>query len=102
MIIEAVRNYIIFTFVEDITGDRFINKTSSEIILTTDDKAQTTYPRWGRVEELGPDVIGISKGEFVLIEPGKWTSHFYVNGKRFWKTDDDQVMCVSDTPGTTY
>lgn len=102
MIIEAVRNYVIFTFVEDIYGDRFVNKTDGQIILTSDDKAQTTYPRWGKVVNTGPDVHGIEVDEYVLIEPGKWTSHFYVNGERYWKTDDEQIMCVSDVPGTTY
>lgn len=102
MIIETVRDYVIFTFIEETTGGRFINKTNSQIILTSDDRMQTNYPRWGKVEEIGPNVKEITKGEYILIEPGKWTSHFYVNGKRYWKTDIDHVLCSSDTPGTTY
>lgn len=102
MIIEAVRNYVIFKFVEDITGDRFINKTSSQILVTSDDRNQTTYPRWGKVEAIGPDVDGIELGEYVLVDAGKWTSHFYVNGERYWKTDTNEILCVSDEPGSTY
>lgn len=102
MIIEAVRNYVVFTFVEEISGDRFINKTSSQIIVTSSDRAQTTYPRWGKVTNVGPDVKDVSIGEYILIEAGKWTSHFYVDGKRFWKTDESMVLCTADEPGTTY
>ena len=102
MIIETVRNYVVFTFVEDISGDRFVNKTNSKILVTSDDRAQTTHPRWGLVIEIGPDVTAISIGEYILIEPGKWTSHFFVDGKRYWKTDEDKILCTSDEPGTTY
>ena|ERR1035437_1549760 len=102
MIIETVRNYVIFTFVEDITGDRFVNKTSGPILVTSADTAQTTYPRWGLVTNIGPDVTVISIGEYILIDPGKWTSHFFVDGKRYWKTDEDMVLCTADEPGSTY
>lgn len=102
MIIEPVRDYVVFTFVEDIYGDRFINKTGGPIILTSDDRSQTTYPRWGKAVSVGPEVLDIVPGDFILIEPGKWTSHFYVDGVRHWKTDDKQVMAISDEPGTTY
>ena len=102
MIIEPVRNYVIFTFVEDITGDRFINSARGVIQVTSDDKAQTKHPRWGKVTNVGPDVKDIEIGEYVLIEAGKWTSYFVVDGVRYWKTDDEQVVLVSDEPGTTY
>jgi hypothetical protein len=102
MIIEAVRNYVVFTFVEDIYGDRFINSAGGAIILTSDDKSQTTYPRWGKVVNVGPDVTEITPGEYVLIEPGKWTTHFFVDGLRYWKTDEDKILCTADEPGSTY
>lgn len=102
MIIEAVRNYVIFTFVEDIVGDRFVNKTAGRIIVSSEDRAQTTYPRWGKVVQVGPDVYDVKVDDYILIEAGKWTSHFYVDGDRYWKTDEDQIIGVSDEPGTTY
>lgn len=102
MIIEPVRNYVIFTFVEDINNGRFINKTSGQIIIHSDDLAQTTTARWGKVTEIGPRVDAVKIGDFILIEPGKWTTHFYVDGKRFWKTDEDQIMATADEPGSTY
>lgn len=102
MIIEAVRNYVVFTFVENIVGERFVNDSGGAIILLSDDKAQTTFPRWGKVTAIGPDVTDVSVNEFILIEPGKWTSHFFVDGQRFWKTDADQILCTADEPGSTY
>lgn len=102
MIIEPVRNYVVFTFVEGIYGERFINDSGGAIILTSDDKSQTTFPRWGKVVQVGPDVTEIKPDEFVLIEPGKWTTHFFVDGLRYWKTDEDFVLCTADTPGSTY
>lgn len=102
MIIDAIRNYVIFTFVEDILSGRFVNNSGGAIILTSDDKAQTTYPRWGHVTNIGPDVRDVKVGDYILIEPGKWTSHFYVDEKRFWKTDDSMILCTADEPGSTY
>lgn len=102
MIIEAVRNYVIFTFVEEIYGERFVNNSGGAIILMSDDKAQTTFPRWGKVTNVGPDVTDVKIDEFILIEPGKWTSNLFVDGKRFWKTDEDQILCTADEPGSTY
>lgn len=102
MIIEAVRNYVIFTFIEEITGERFVNSTDTGIITTSLSIDQTGHARWGRVTNIGPKVEGISIGDYILVEPGKWTAHFHVDGKRYWKTDDKQILLVSDTPGTTY
>lgn len=98
MIIEAVRNYVVFTFVESIIGERFVNDSGGAIVLLSDDKAQTSFPRWGKVTNVGPDVTDISVGEHILIEAGKWTAHFFVDGKRFWKTDDEHVLCTADKP----
>lgn len=102
MIIEPVRNYVVFTFVEDIVGERFVNDSGGAIVLLSDDKNQTSFPRWGKVIETGPDVSTVSKDEFILIEAGKWTSHFFVEGVRHWKTDEDMILCSADEPGSTY
>ena len=41
-------------------------------------------------------------GDHVLIEAGKWTTGFYVDGVRYWKTDDEVVLALGDEPTTTY
>jgi hypothetical protein len=102
MKIEVVRNYVVFTFVEEIRGERFVNSTTSGLILTSDDKSQTTYPRWGKAVAIGPDVDGVSVDDYILIEPGKWTSRFHVGDKELWKTEDTFIIATSDEPGHTY
>lgn len=100
--IEPLSKNIIFTFIEDTTSSRFINTAKSGILISSQDGQQSSIPRWGQVVAVGPDVKEVSVDEYILIDQGKWTSGFYVDGKRFWKTDEDCILCVSDEPGTTY
>lgn len=103
MEIEAIRNHVIFQFVEEIQNDRFRNSTHWGLIVTSGDTNQSNIARWGRVTHLGPDVISdIKVKDFILIEEGKWTPHFVLGGNRYWKTDDQVIIAVSDEPYTTY
>jgi len=102
-LIEAINNNIIFTFVEDVTQTRFVNSSEAGFIISSLDGNQTLYPRWGKVISAGPDVTEIKDGDYILIEPGKWTTAYYVDKvTRIWKTDADCVIAVSDEPGSTY
>lgn len=100
--IESIKNNVIFKFIEDATSTRFINSTSSGILVAHNDGTQASIPRWGKVTHVGPDVQDVAIDDFILIEAGMWTPGFYVNGERFWKTDDQKVMCLGDEPTTTY
>ena len=105
--IEALESNIIFQFAEQVTQTRFINTSESGILITSGDGNQTVYPRWGKVLHVGPEVREVKPGDFILIEPGKWTFGFYVGENfgeedRYWKTDEDKVICISDEPGHTY
>jgi hypothetical protein len=100
--IEAVGNAIIFKFVEDVTSTRFINSSESGFIINSIDGNQMMYPRWGEVLHVGSLVTEVKKGEFILIDPGKWTAGFHMDTDRYWKTDDTHVIGVADTPGNTY
>jgi co-chaperonin GroES (HSP10) len=100
--IVAIRKNIIFQFAEDVTSTRFVNSTASGIIISQQDGTQAAVPRWGKVTHVGPEVLDVNVGDFVLIEAGKWTTGFYVDKIRFWKTDEDCVMAISDEPTTTY
>jgi len=102
MNIESVRNHIIFQFVEKNLYGRFINEAASGILISSEDTKQTNYPRWGKVVAVGPDEIEVSTDDYILIEPGKWTPRFQVDGQDYWKTDSFQVICASDKPYTTY
>jgi hypothetical protein len=99
---EAVSNHILFQFVEDIRAGRFVNSTGGQILVSTSDTNQSNTPRWGKVTHTGPEVLDVKVGEYVLVEPGKWTNGFYIDDVRFWKTDEEQIMLVSDTPEATY
>lgn len=93
---------IIFQFNEDTISNRFINKTSSGIIISAADQNQSGVARWAKVTHIGPEVDEVQVGDYILLEPGRWTSGFYVDDQRYWKTDIDQVLAVSDTPDSTY
>lgn len=100
--IIAERKNILFQFNEDTTSTRFINKAASGIIISAADANQTGVPRWAKVTHIGEEVDEVKVGEWVLLEPGRWTSGFYVDGTRYWKTDVDQVLAISDEPDNTY
>jgi hypothetical protein len=100
--IEAILNNIIFQFVEDVTQTRFVNSTESGIIINSGDGNQMLWPRWCKALHVGPDVTEVKEGEFILVEPGKWTTAFRIDNVRYWKTDESRVIGVSDVPGHTY
>jgi hypothetical protein len=94
---------IFFEFCDDTTGDRFINSAASKtIVIASTAGQQTGLARWGFVTEIGPDVVNVSTGDFILVEPGMWTQHFINRGVRTWKTNEEKVMAISDSPGTVY
>ena len=93
---EPLTNGIIFEFFDDSTNTRFVNKTSSGIMIAISAKDQANVDRWGIVKQVGPDVKQVKVGEAILVESGYWTPSFEVNGTKLWKTDEDHVLCVSD------
>jgi co-chaperonin GroES (HSP10) len=103
---EAVGNNIIFQFVDEVTSTRFKNTSASGLIISSEDGNQTASPRWAEVLAIGPNVKEVRNGDFILIEPGKWTFGFTLGddrvADRFWKTDEDRVIAISDAPGNTY
>lgn len=100
--IETLGNNILFQFVEDVTNTRFINSNTLGIIIAPSDGNQANVPRWGRVTHLGPDVVDVKIDDYILVEAGMWTTGFFVDEVRYWKTDEDKVLAVSDEPTTTY
>ena len=102
MKIISVKNNIIFQFIEDVTSTRFVNSSKSGLIISSQDSNQAGQARWGKVTHVGPDVVDVKVDDFILIEAGKWTTGFFVDHERFWKTDEDVVMAIGDEPSTTY
>jgi co-chaperonin GroES (HSP10) len=100
--IIAERNNVLFQFEEDTTSNRFVNATSSGILISAADQNQSGVARWAKVTHIGEQVEDVKVGEYILLEPGRWTSGFYVDGQRYWKTDVDQILATSDEPYSTY
>ena len=100
--IIAERKNVLFQFIEDAIGNRFVNKAASGIIISSTDLNQSGIARWGKVTHIGEQVDEVQVGEYILLEPGKWTAGFYVDGTRYWKTDVDQILLTADEPTGTY
>ncbi len=96
MKIKAIKNHIIFQFVDAIDSNgQFIRTSESGIWLGShyDDSAKDH--RWGKVISAGPncsDEIKIPGCE-VLIENLRWTESSVVEGQSYWKTDETQLLC---------
>jgi co-chaperonin GroES (HSP10) len=95
--LSVLKNNIIFQFLDKTEGKEgsFSERTRSGLIIP---KLQTTQKgeRWGKVVAVGPDVQGVVKGDYILIEPLMWTVNGTFEGEKFWKTNDDKVMIVSN------
>jgi len=100
--IIAVNNHVIFQFVEKAISGRFVNEAHSGLLISSEDTYQTHMPRWGKVTHVGEDVTDVKVDDFIMIEPGKWTTGFIVNGEKFWKTDETVIMARADKPSQTY
>jgi len=62
-------------FVTDM--DFGIEKTKSGIFIPSDDgKSSGIHPRWGKVWAVGPDQHDVKKGDWILVEHGRWTRGF--------------------------
>lgn len=98
---ETVGNYVIFQFVEKSVQGRFVNSHST-LLISSEDTYQTNLPRWARATHVGDECTCVKPGDYILIEGGKWTTGFEVDGQRYWKTDESVILVTSDEPGTTF
>lgn len=104
MKIIPIRNNILFEFLDETRASdgKFTERTRGSIFIGTVQNNQSSKPRWGKVLSVGPDVYGVEEGDFILIEPGKWTIGTEVDGQKMWKTDDQCVICTSNTESDTF
>lgn len=95
--LRALNKQIIFTFLQDTSGNYFHETTKTGLVLLENKDKQLKPARWGKVERIGKDVSSeIKIGDFILIEPLMWTTHLAFEGEKFWVTSEDKVMCVSE------
>lgn len=76
--------------------------TRGGIILRDDNmKDHGIRPRWGQVWSIGPDITNIKKGDWVLIEHGRWTLRIPLDidddGRvDIWMIEPEAILLVSD------
>lgn len=102
MTLRPLGSSILFVFLDNTSGKQgsFSERTRSGLIIPT---LQTTQrgERWGKVIAVGQAAADVLPGDFILIEPLMWTMHGTVNGEKFWKTNTDKVMAVTNTESET-
>jgi hypothetical protein len=100
--IKPINTKILFQFVEDIENSAFHSKSAGGIHLIEDRSNQVNQDRWGKVLKLGPDVDTslIQEGEYILIEALGWTNAMTLtdahDAEKFWFTDFEKVVCVTE------
>ena len=96
--IEPLRNGILFTFVDGVSGGYFVEKTDWGFQLNAGDhESSSQNGRWAKVLARGPEVPDdIKNGAYIFIEPLMWTDGFEFDGVKVWRTNADKVMLVSD------
>lgn len=100
--IKPINTKILFQFVEDLDNSTFRQKTQAGIFIVENEENKVNQHRWGKVLAVGPEVGDlVSVGEYILIEALGWTNWMSLDfsekdAERFWFTDLEKVMCVTD------
>ena len=74
--------------------------TSSGIVLQADDgKDSGIRPRWALVHTVGPEQKDVKKGDWVLVEHGRWTRSWKMTNKdgvdrELRKADPAKVIAI--------
>lgn len=95
MKIKAIKNHVVFQFVDAIdSAGQFIRTSETGIWLGGhyDDSAKAH--RWGKVVSVGPKCSDELRtpGCEVLIENLRWTERAILEGQSYWRTDETQVL----------
>jgi co-chaperonin GroES (HSP10) len=95
--LRAIKNSIIFTFVEDISAGMFHSTTKSGLAIVEAKDKQLKVPRWGKVVKIGPEVSDeVKEGTYILVEPLMWTTNTEFEGEKFWVTNESKIFAVAD------
>jgi co-chaperonin GroES (HSP10) len=95
MKIKAIRNHIIFEFLDGLNSqNQFTQTTESGIHVAGHFDASAKEPRWARILAVGPDVDDDLRAPNceILIENLRWTEGVVYQGKKYWRTDENQVL----------
>lgn len=103
MALRPLKNAILFVFTDDHAEGKFIPTTRSGILLTNQAYDHQSGPRWGRALAVGPEVDKeIKRGSYILISALRWTKGFDHDGIKIWKTNDAEVLAVSEFEEVCY
>lgn len=95
-----IRNNFAFTFVDRVNskGQFEPEPSAGGIVLQggIDDSAKN--PRWVNVTAVGPECEVIKPGMQVLLPNLRWTSHFKIDDKMVWRSDEGQAAAYRNTP----
>lgn len=98
MTITAIRNNVLFTFVDEINSRNEFTKgaTDSGIVIAGDTfDASAKQSRWVKVFAVGPDVKNVKVGDVALLPALRWTEGIKHDGFRFWKTDENEIVAIA-------
>lgn len=96
MKLTAIRNHIIFEFLDKLDShNQFTQTTATGIHIVGHFDNSAKEPRWGRVlvtgPEVAPELLECAECE-ILIDALRWTEGVEFEGKKYWRTDDTQVL----------
>lgn len=91
--IKAIADHIVA-----INGDFGDQVTESGIFIkSTAGKSEGIVPRWFQVHSVGPSSkMPVQSGQWVLVEHGRWSDSFKMDGVEYWRLDPQGCMAVQD------
>lgn len=91
------KHTVLFQFLDATEGAEgaFSERSRAGLIIP---RLQATQKgeRWGKVIAVGPEAADILIGDYVLIEPLMWTLNGRIASEKFWKTNADKIMAVTN------
>lgn len=96
MELKPIKDSILFTFLQNSRNGYFRNETSWGFKISGED-FDTSKPRWGIAKVVGPDCKDVKVGDYIMIEPLKWTTALEHEDEKFWRTAEEFVMATTDS-----
>jgi hypothetical protein len=102
MNLRAIKNSIIFQFVDKVNGKGEFQKEATasgiefSIKYQSDDSAK--LPRWVNVISAGPECEFVKPGCQLLLPALRWTLASKLDGVSYWKTDETQAAAMRIVP----
>ena len=105
MRIEPLGNTFLCQFLDGTTSSgRFRDTygTKQIEVVTLTNEIEQIGSRWAKVTHVGPKVKEFKVGQYVLIHDRMWTPAFQWEHELHWKSDETNVLAVSDEPVFRY